>query len=420
MLNSSVETTWTMTCAMLIFFMQAGFAMLEVGSIRAKNAQNVLMKNIVDLCIAALTWYFIGYGFAFGQDAGQFIGTTDFLATNNTVKWMFQFAFSATSATIVSGSMAERTELIAYMVFTTAMTSFIYPVFAHWVWGNGWLQRLGFYDFAGSATVHMTGGFAALLGSCFLKPRKGRFLHPEQFKPHNVPLLSLGMLILWLGWYGFNAGSIQNFETEYIHIGNIFVNTSLSGATAGLVCLAIDMCKKFQTPTRFNITSLINGILAGMVAITGCSPNTYSPYSLMIGAIAGIIVNFSSQLVQHLKIDDPLDAFAVHGVAGLWGTIAVGFCSPNSGLFYGYGFKQLGLQFLGCVTNIIWVCLLSAPIFWLLKRKKWLRVDDDIEIAGIDMCEHGNSAYRTETTVSDSGTRIYPTPNVDDDVIQEI
>jgi Amt family ammonium transporter len=387
---------WTTTCGFLVFFMQAGFAMLEVGTVRAKNAQNILMKNVIDLCIAALSWWLLGYGLAFGEDAGLFVGTTEFANPTNKVQWMFQFAFSATSATIVSGALAERTELVAYISYTSFMTAIIYPFFVHWVWGKGWLHDLGFYDFAGTTAVHMTGGVAALVGAVLLGARKGRFENPDEFKPHNVPLVILGMMILWLGWYGFNAGSITNLAEDYMHIGNICLNISLSGAAAGLTSLCVDMLKKRANNMRFDVASLTNGILAGMVSITGCPPNLLGHCAFVIGIVAGIVVNNSSHAMKRLRIDDPLDAFAVHGVCGLWGTLAVGIFSPDSGLVYGYGFKQLGYQLVGAVTNIFWVGITTFLIFYALKRRGWLRIDEDIEVVGIDRCEHGGKAYHVE------------------------
>ena len=289
------EVIWTIICSFLVFFMQAGFAMLEVGMVRAKSAQSILIKNIIDLCVATIVWWLLGYGIGFGTDWGQFIGTTEFAQPSNTAKWLFQFSFSATSATIVSGALAERTDLIAYISFTTFMTLFIYPLYVHWVWGQGWLQNLGFYDFAGSSVVHMTGGISGLVGAIFLGPRKGRFQHPEEFKPHNMPLVVLGMFILWLGWYGFNGGSIDNFTMQYHLIGNVCINTSLSGSISGLISLIVNKC---MTKVRFNPTSLINGILAGMVAISGCSPYTPNYIALIIGVIAGLISELTSNCIK--------------------------------------------------------------------------------------------------------------------------
>ena len=351
-------------------------------------------------------------GVAFGEDWGQFIGTTEFIQPTNTAKWLFQFSFSATSATIVSGALAERTDLIAYISFTSFMTLLIYPMYVHWVWGNGWLQNLGFYDFAGSSVVHMTGGISGLAGAIFLGPRKDRFLNPEEFKPHNMPLVVLGMFILWLGWYGFNSGSIQNFSLQYHLIGNVCINTSLSGSISGLISLITNKC---FTNIRYNATSLTNGILAGMVAITGCSPYTPNYVALIIGLIAGFICELTSNKIKKLKIDDPLDAFAVHGICGIWGTLAVGLLDYERGLFFGHGFWQLGYQCLGIIVCIFWSGILSSLLFFFLKRINWLRIDEDIEIVGIDQCDYGGKAYQSDNQrESDNNSQ-----NVDIDIIDE-
>lgn len=406
------EIIWLVLCAFLVFFMQAGFAMLEVGMVRAKSAQSILIKNVIDLCVATIMWWLIGYGIAFGSDWGGFIGTTEFAQPNNTASWLFQFSFSATSATIVSGALAERTDLLAYISFTAFMTIFIYPLFVHWVWGNGWLQNIGFYDFAGSSVVHTTGGIAALIGAMFLGPRKGRFTHPEEFKPHNVPLVVLGMFILWMGWYGFNAGSIRNFNINYHLVGNVCINTSLSGAVSGLSSLILN---KVTSKIPFNITSLINGILGGMVAITGCSPETPNYIAFIIGIFAGLFTELASKGIKKLKIDDPLDAFAIHGVCGIWGTIAVGFFDYSRGLFFGYGGSQLGYQILGLIINFIWVGCLSALVFFILKKINWLRIDEDIEVVGVDQCEHGGKAYQTDIELQADENNI-PSDLIEDEI----
>jgi Amt family ammonium transporter len=379
--------------------MQSGFAMLEVGVVRAKNAQNILLKNLFDVCIGALLWWLLGFGFAFGESASGFIGTSEFGATTKYAEWMFQFAFSATAATIVSGALAGRTAFPAYALFSVFITAFIYPVIVHWTWGGGWLSTLGFTDFAGSGIVHLTGGIAALTGAHYVGKRLGRFEDndEQEFRPHNMPLVVMGTLILWFGWYGFNAGSTLGITDGNTSLaGLVAMNTTISAAIAGLVTFIFRGYFFQQLDPRFNVSAISNGILAGLVSITAPCGSVEPWAAFCIGAVGGFVYIGSSYLVQKkLHIDDPLDAFAVHGGCGIWGTLSVAFFDSSKGIFYGAADsgKFLGIQLLGILVIMLWTFTFSALTFASLKHFNLLRVSQEVERLGLDRCEHGGSAY---------------------------
>ena len=410
--NDAVDTLWISISTFLVFFMQAGFAFLEAGSVREKNVQNILIKNMLDICACTIAWWFLGYGFAFGKSSNGFIGsdkfaTHDYSQTDNR-DWMFQWAFAGTSATIVSGCLAERTHILAYLFYSIFITIFIYPVVVHWTWGTGWLYDMDYIDFAGSGIVHMVGGVAGLVGCYIVGPRIGRFEseRKKEFQPHNVPMVVLGTLILWFGWYGFNCGSTLGATgSNSALISVVAINTTLAAATAGLVCFIYNAIVNRSSSDKYSIVPLTNGILGGLVSITaGCS--NVEPYSAFVIGLLGAFVYIGfSKLVLRFNIDDPLDAFAVHGGCGIWGVIAVAFFDKDYGIFYGDDGNQLGVQLLAIVVICTWTAALSAITFNLLKRINILRISREEEERGMDIVEHGGNAYHIK---GESPNTIHP------------
>ena len=399
---------WFLIGAALVFWMQAGFAMVEAGFARAKNAGNILMKNLMDFCIGTCTFILIGFGLLFGEDLLGFIGKPglDIFTAYADFDWsnfVFNLVFCATTATIVSGAMAERTKFLSYCVYSAVISAMIYPVEAHWVWGGGWLARLGFHDFAGSAAIHMVGGVCALIGAAMVGPRIGKFERDADGRVrrvnaipgHNIPLGALGVFILWLGWYGFNGAAAQSVE----QLGSIFVTTTIAPAVATTVCMVFTW-RKYGKP---DVSMCLNASLAGLVAITAGCDVTDAMGAIVIGAVAGLLVNFGVWLLDHkLHVDDPVGAVAVHGLNGVWGTLAVGLFATTSapgndtmaGLFYGGGLSLLGRQLLGMASIIGWTAATIALFFLFLKKTLGLRVPEDEEITGLDITEHGlPSAY---------------------------
>jgi len=375
-------------------FMQAGFASLEAGTVQAKNTQGILVKNLLDACIGAITWYLLGYGFAFGEDEGKFIGKNLFLGQNKDyenahyVGWFFQWAFCATAATIVSGALAERVNLIGYAIFMVVMTAFIYPVVVHWTWGGGWLSdgEDGVYtDFAGSGIVHMTGGIAALWGAVILGPRTGRWDADKasSFAPHNVPMVVSGVFILWFGWYGFNCGSTTAMSGESSNTAALVaMTTTLAAATGGITVFFT----RFAITKQHDILGLANGILAGLVSITAGCDGVYGWAAIAIGFVGGLVFLGASALLKKLRIDDPIDAFAVHGACGAWGVIAVAVFNFTQGIIYGGedAGKLLGWQIAGILSIAVWTSGLSSATFLGLRVAGLLRVSLDDEIGGAD------------------------------------
>ncbi len=403
-----INVVWTLVAAFLVFFMQAGFAMVEVGFTRAKNAGNIIMKNMMDFAVGSLAFFVIGYGLMFGASKMGLFGTDKFFLSSGDpgnpdglwqfVYWMFQCVFAATAATIVSGSMAERTKFIAYLIYSLVISAVIYPVSGHWAWGGGWLSKIGFIDFAGSTVVHTVGGMAAMMGSIFLGARLGKYGadgRPKAIPGHNIPLAALGVFILWFGWFGFNPGSTT--AGDNLTIGFIAVNTNLAAA-AGAVAAMIMVWAKNGKP---DVSMTLNGALAGLVAITaGCS--SVSPMSsIWIGLIAGCAVVLSVELFDFvLKIDDPVGAVSVHGICGILGTLLVGVFAEAryagagiNGLFYGGGLKLLATQAVGVFSIVAWVVLTSGILFFIIKKTVGLRVKKEEEIRGLDIDEHGMESY---------------------------
>ena len=408
-ISDSIDTLWILVSGFFVFFMQTGFAMLEVGSVRSKSAQNILLKNIVDVSLGSIIWWLIGYGFAYGDSVSYFIGGLNgngfggynFENTKNSYRdWFFQWAFATTSATIVSGALAERTKFFSYIIYSCLMTAIIYPLVVHWTWGGGWLSELGYLDFAGSGIVHMVGGMMGLIGAIITKPRLGRFDEKriEEFKPHNIPLVILGTLILWVGWYGFNCGSTLGLTGDNVRVASLVAtNTSISASIGGLIVLfvqsLIDKFSKKNNHTHFSVVAMVNGILAGLVAITASCGNVTMYASFIIGLVGGLVYIGFSELVLKLKVDDPLDAFAVHYGAGLWGVLCVGLFDLDQGLFYSGNILFFFIQVLGCVVITAWSALWAFVIFFSLSKCKILRITKEEELEGIDNVEHGGNAY---------------------------
>lgn len=424
---SSVSTIWVLLGAALVFFMQAGFAMVETGFTRAKNAGNIIMKNLMDFSIGTPAFWLVGFGLMFGTGNG-FIGKIGGIAQESTYGngmlpdgvpfWaflIFQTVFCATSATIVSGAMAERTKFSSYCVYSLLISLIVYPVSGHWIWGGGWLAEMGFHDFAGSCAVHMVGGVAALIGAKILGPRIGKYDKdgkPKAIPGHNLTIGALGVFILWFCWFGFNGASTVSMEGDAIvSAGKIFVTTNLAAAVATVTVMIITWIK-YKKP---DVSMTLNGSLAGLVAITaGC--DTVSPTSAaIIGILSGFIVVFGIEFVDKvLKIDDPVGAVGVHGLNGAFGTIAVGLFSDGAGtqwkgLFTGGGAKLLSVQAIGFGATILWVVVTMVIIFQVIKHTMGLRVSADEEKAGLDSREHGLTTSYAGFLTQDSFASV---PNV--------
>lgn len=411
-LQLNINTMWTCLAAFMVFFMQAGFALVEMGLTRSKNAINILMKNLMDFAFGSLLFFFIGYGLMFGKTNGVF-GTTDFFLSGITGNsWdytfmLFQTVFAATAATIVSGAMAERTKFTSYLLYSIIISGLIYPISGSWAWGGlangkGWLESLStgaFIDFAGSTVVHSLGGWLALTGAITLGARKGKYAPDGKVRAmpgHNIPFAALGVFILWFGWFGFNAGSTTVGDGS---IGRIAFITNISAA-AGCISAMYTSWFKFKKP---DITMSLNGALAGLVGITAGCANVNWFGAILIGLIAGILVTYSVVFIDSkLKIDDPVGAISVHGVCGVWGTLAVGLfgaekslglAEVNSGLFYGGGFNQLISQFIGVFSFMLYALICGFVLFKVIKKVHGLRVSSEKEYVGLDVEEHGLEAY---------------------------
>ncbi len=406
--NSEVFAVWFLIGAALVFWMQAGFAMVETGFTRAKNAGNILMKNLMDFCIGTIVFILIGFSLLLGEDLAGLIGKPgfDIFTSYGDFDWsnfVFNLVFCATTATIVSGAMAERTRFLSYCVYSAVISALIYPIEAHWIWGGGWLAQLGFHDFAGSCAIHMVGGIAALIGAKLLGPRIGKFARDKSgnitrvnaFPGHNLPIGCLGVFILWLGWYGFNGAAC----TSVAQLGSVFVTTTIAPSVATTVCLIFTWVK-YGKP---DVSMCLNASLAGLVAITAPCDVTDAAGALVIGAVSGLLVVWGVWLLDYkLHIDDPVGAVAVHCLNGIWGTIATGLFATTSapgndsviGLFYGGGVNQLLLQLLGFVSVAAWTTVTITITFLVIRASLGLRVSEEEEIVGLDSCEHGlTSAY---------------------------
>ena len=413
--SAEVFGVWFLIGAALVFWMQAGFAMVEAGFTRAKNTGNIIMKNLMDFCIGTVVFILIGFGLLMGEDLFGFIGKPGFdlftsYAEFDFSSFVFNLVFCATTATIVSGAMAERTKFLSYCIYSAVISALIYPIEAHWIWGGGWLAQIGFHDFAGSCAIHMVGGISALIGAKILGPRIGKFQRDKSgkvvkvnaFPGHSIALGALGVFILWLGWYGFNGAAATSME----QLGSIFLTTTIAPAVATVVCMIFTWIK-YGKP---DVSMCLNASLAGLVAITAPCDVTDALGAIIIGAVAGLLVVFGVWLLDHvLHIDDPVGAVAVHCMNGIWGTLAVGLFATDTapgysianasgetltGAFYGGGFELLRLQFVGFISVAAWTAVTITITFLVIKAIVGLRVDREEEILGLDATEHGlPSAY---------------------------
>ena len=430
--NGNLFSVWFLIGAALVFWMQAGFAMCETGFTRAKNAGNILMKNLMDFCIGTVVFIVLGFGLFLGEDLIGFIGKPglDIFTNYGSFDWsnfVFNLVFCATTATIVSGSMAERTRFLSYCVYSAIISAVIYPIEAHWTWGGGWLAQLGFHDFAGSNCIHMVGGICALIGAAMLGPRIGKFTRDAKgkvvkvnaFPGHNLPIACLGVFILWLGWYGFNGAACTSVE----EMGSVFVTTTIAPSIATVVCMIFTWVK-YGKP---DVSMCLNASLAGLVAITAPCDVCDATGAICIGAVSGLLVCFGVWFLDNkLHVDDPVGAVAVHFMNGMWGTIAVGLFATDTapgfargigdgvtfganqiagkGLFYGGGFHQLGLQLMGMAATAAWTAVTITIAFLIIKAIFGLRVSEEEEITGLDATEHGlPSAYSGFSIMDASG-----------------
>lgn len=414
-ISGEVFGVWFLIGAALVFWMQAGFAMVEAGFTRAKNTGNIIMKNLMDFCIGTVVFILIGFSLLLGEDVVGLIGKPGFdiftaYSSFDFSNFVFNLVFCATTATIVSGAMAERTKFLSYCIYSGVISALIYPIEAHWIWGGGWLSQLGFHDFAGSCAIHMVGGISALIGAKILGPRIGKFKKDEKgkvvkvnaFPGHSIALGALGVFILWLGWYGFNGAACTSIE----QLGSVFLTTTVAPAVATVVCMIFTWIK-YGKP---DVSMCLNASLAGLVAITAPCDVTDALGASIIGAVAGLLVVFGVWLLDHkLHIDDPVGAVAVHCMNGIWGTIAVGLFATDAapgysitnasgktltGLFYGGGFELLGLQLTGFAAVALWTAVTITVTFLIIKAIVGLRVSREEEIEGLDATEHGlPSAY---------------------------
>ncbi len=424
---SAVDTIWTLLGAVLVFFMQAGFAMVETGFTRAKNAGNIIMKNLMDFSLGTLVFWFVGFGLMFAGD-GPFVGGLDFFVQNDysssiptSAFVIFQTVFCATAATIVSGAMAERTKFSTYCIYSVIISAIVYPISGHWIWGGGWLSQLGFHDFAGSTAVHMVGGVAALVGAKMLGPRIGKYSKTGKSRAipgHSLTLGALGVFILWFCWFGFNGGSTVSMTDGAIEsAANIFVTTNIAAAAAAAVVMVITWIR-YKKP---DVSMTLNGALAGLVAITaGC--DVVSPVgAFFIGVISAFVVVFGIEFVdKKLKIDDPVGAVGVHGMAGAVGTILTGAFALDGGLFYGGGFKYLGIQTIGVLAVIAWVAVTMSIVFFVLKKTVGLRVSKSEEISGLDIEEHGLASSYADFMPTPVGTDFKRTVNGTDTAVTPV
>jgi Amt family ammonium transporter len=411
-LARGINTVWVLITAFLVFFMQAGFALVEAGFTRSKNTVNILFKNLVDFLFATVAFWAIGYALMFGEGS-PFFGLTGFFLTGVEADkagvpllafWLFQLVFAGTAATIVSGAMAERTKFKAYLVYSAVISLLIYPIFGHWVWGGGWLAEMGFLDFAGSTVVHSVGGWTALVGAAILGPRIGKFNKDGSanvIPGHSAALGTLGVFILWLGWFGFNPGSqLAAIGSNADVISLVAANTNIGAAAGGIAAMMLYWLRSGKP----DLGMTLNGVLGGLVAVT--APCAFiSPLSAMIiGLIGGALIVVAAPLLDRFKIDDPVGAVPVHLVNGVWGTLALGLFHSESGLFTAGQSSQIIAQVIGVVACGVWTVVTAAIMFYAIKATVGLRVRAEEEIAGLDLEEHGSSAYPDLAPSGVSGT----------------
>ena len=419
--GAPVDFVWVLVSAALVFFMQAGFAMVEGGFCRAKNTVNLMMKNIMDFAMGSLAFFAIGFAIMFGDDVAGFVGSSgwfllgDSYDVNVYLLFMFQAVFAATAATIVSGAVAERLKFKAYLIYSLGLTAVIYPIYGHWVWGGGWLSTLpyglGHLDFAGSGVVHAVGGFVGLAGAMVLGPRFGKYDKdgkPRAIPGHNMPLATLGLFILWFGWFGFNAGS--TLSAHELRISVVAVNTMLAASAGALSALILILMKS----NKFDVGMSINGALAGLVAITAGCAWVEAWAAVVIGIVAGLLVVIGALTLENLGVDDPVGAVAVHGFNGVWGLLAIGLFADGTygnyttegplatGVLYGGGLEQLIAQAIGAATVVAWAFVLGYVLFKAIDLVIGVRVSPAEELAGLDIDEHGSPAYANFVTIEET------------------
>ena len=440
-ITGEVYGVWFLIGAALVFWMQAGFAMVETGFTRAKNAGNILMKNLMDFCIGTVMFILIGFGLFLGEDLAGFIGKPGFdiftsYAEFDWSNFVFNLVFCATTANIVSGAMAERTRFLSYCVYSGVISAVIYPVEAHWTWGGGWLAQIGFHDFAGSNCIHMVGGICALIGAYIVGPRIGKFTRDKDgkvtkigaFPGHSLPIGCLGVFILWLGWYGFNGAAAVSIP----EMGSIFVTTTIAPSVATVVCMVFTWIR-YGKP---DVSMCLNASLAGLVAITAPCDVCDAAGAILVGAVSGVLVVFGVWLLDNvLHVDDPVGAVAVHFMNGVWGTLSVGLIATPSapafargigdgvtyganqiagaGLFYGGGFRQLGIQFLGMAATAAWTAVTITAAFLIIRAIFGLRVSEEEEILGLDRTEHGLPSAYAGFSIVDFSTGMSVNENTD-------
>lgn len=400
-LVSGIDTVWVLLAAILIFMMQMGFASVEAGFTRSKNTANILMKNLLDFCFGSLLFWLFGFRIMFGADAFAGLIADPFALGSavpsnipQTAFLIFQTMFCATTATIVSGAMAERTQFRAYLVYCIFISAFIYPISGHWTWGGGWLSALGFHDFAGSAVVHSAGGWLALVGAAMVGPRIGKYKNgkPHAILGHNLAIATLGVFILWIGWFGFNPGSTVGISTPELQqsASTVFMNTNISAATGALTALIVAWVR-YGKPS---LSLSLNGVLAGLVGITAGCDAVSTAGAALTGIICGAAMVFAVSFFDSMaKVDDPVGAISVHGVCGSLGTILTGIFALDGGLLYGGGLHTLGVQLLGAAVYAAWAILCGLILFYVLRRTIGLRVDRRVEEDGLDYYEHGETSY---------------------------
>ncbi|MFU0832367.1 MAG: Ammonium transporter [Oscillospiraceae bacterium] len=407
---NSINTVWTLIAAFLVFFMQAGFAMLESGSTRSKGAANIMMKNLMDFWIGSIAFYFVGYGLMFGASVGGWFGSSDFFGTvDHTLSVagipvdafiLWETVFCATAATIVSGAMAERTKFSAYCIYSAVISLVIYPIAGHWIWGGGWLAQMGFEDFAGSTVVHSIGGWAALVGAALLGPRIGKFSKdgkPNNIPGHSITLAALGVFILWFGWFGFNPGSTlsalvvdENGSFSIAAIGTIAMTTNIAAAAGAFTAMIYTWIKNKKP----SVSMALNGAIGGLVAITAGCAYVSIEGAFIIGLLSGVLVVASIEFIEKvLKIDDPAGAISCHCTCGVFGTLMVGLFDTNSGVFYGGGWRLFGVQLLGVLAVAVWTLATSYVLFKVIKSTVGLRVSEEEELSGLDASEHDEEGY---------------------------
>lgn len=427
LVSEQVFGVWFLIGAAWVFWMQAGFAMVETGFTRAKNAGNILMKNLMDFCIGTVVFIIIGFGLLLGEDMMGLIGKPglDIFTNYQNFDWsnfVFNLVFCATTATIVSGAMAERTKFLSYCVYSGVISALIYPIEAHWIWGGGWLSQMGFHDFAGSCAIHMVGGLSALIGAKLVGPRIGKFTKDQSgkiikvnaFPGHNITIGCLGVFILWLGWYGFNGAAATSVD----QLSSIFVTTTIAPAIATVVCMIFTWIK-YGKP---DVSMCLNASLAGLVGITAGCDVTDAFGAIVIGIVSGLLVVFGVWFLDYkLHIDDPVGAVAVHFLNGIWGTLAVGLFATTSapgndtftGLFYGGGIDLLLTQIVGVLSVCAWTAVTITITFLVIKKIFGLRVSEEEEIVGLDSCEHGLPSAYAGFSIMDMGNGMEVNENTD-------